>query len=108
MTPASSRTFYLRRLAIGLGAICISGLPLLAWHIDSALISHWFWLVTLQDLHVLPRFEASPALLAVLTLLILVAASWRRTSWVLVTGWFALNAVSCWICFATFRLQPAG
>ena|SRR5881296_1843614 len=96
---------YLKRLAVSLGVIGVSLLPILIWHgVSVGVILPWFWLVSLHDIfHVLPSFDLHPVVFAFATLLILVLAASRRVASILATGWFVMNAIAALCVLSSLR-----
>jgi hypothetical protein len=95
MSATFDRSAFLRRLAISIGVVSISTLPLLRVDFRTGLVSPWSWLGLLE---VLPSFShIHAAVFVVATLAALAAAAIRSITSTLVTLWFAANALGLWL-----------
>lgn len=109
MSATFDTSAFLRRLAISIGVVFISTLPVLRSDFRGGLISPWAWFPLLQDLlfHG-PGLDIHPAVFVVATLAALGVAAIRPFTSMVVTLWFVANALGLWVLLWTFNLEPAG
>lgn len=97
---------YLKRLAVSSAIVCVATLPGCLWLGLAALGLPW----VLVLLIVAPNDATPPLLLGILTVLVLVLASFYRASSVIATVWFCINVLCAWIFMAllqsAWRLPP--
>ena len=107
MIATPDKAGYLTRFLASLLIVSVCAAPLLVWNLGSALISPWWWLLTLAE-HVLPHFDPPLIIIAIATPTVLAAAARRRLATIIVIAWFVANSLTLLVALATFSFAPAG